>query len=236
MTFKLIKAGAAMLALFVTSFAAQAADMPIKAPYYKGPPRSVVSYHNWAGFYVGVNGGYGWGKGSLDFPATSFSPQGWLLGATAGYNHQAGSIVLGIEGDYDWSSVKGTAACGAFVCELSNPWLGTLRGRAGYAFDRWLPYLTAGAAFGRVKLTSTSPLLTVSESSKTQTGWTAGAGLEYAFTGNWSAKLEYLYVDLGSFDCSATCGGVAPNNVSFRENIVRAGLNYKFGGPLYSRY
>jgi outer membrane immunogenic protein len=234
MTFKLIKAGAAMLALLVTSIAAQAADMPIKAPYYKGPPRSVVSYHNWTGFYVGINGGYGFGTGSLDFPATTFSPKGWLFGGTLGYNYQVGSIVWGIEGDYAWSGVKGTGTCGAFVCELSNPWFGTARGRLGYAFDRWLPYVTAGGAFGKVRLTSTAPA--VPESSKTQIGWTVGAGLEYAFLGNWSAKLEYLYADLGSFDCSATCGGVAPNNVSFRESIVRAGLNYKFGGPISSRY
>ena len=234
MTFKLIKAGAAMLALLVTPFAAQAADMPIKAPYYKGPPRSVVSYHNWTGFYVGINGGYGWATGSLDVPPTTFSPRGWLFGGTLGYNYQVGSVVWGLEGDYAWSGVKGTGTCGAFVCELSNPWFGTARGRLGYAFDRWLPYVTAGGAFGKVRLTTTSPL--VPESSKTQIGWTVGAGLEYAFLGNWSAKLEYLYADLGSFDCSATCGGPAPNNVSFRENIVRAGLNYKFGGPLFSRY
>ena len=69
--------------------------------------------------------------------------------------------------------------------------------------------------------------------SKSQLGWAVGAGLEYAFLGNWTAKIEYLYVDLGSFDV-----GVAPfaTNVNFKENIVRAGLNYKFSGPIFSRY
>jgi len=121
-----------------------------------------------------------------------------------------------------------------FTCETSNTWLATFRGRVGYAFDRWLPYITAGGAYGNVKATASLPALAASAStSKDKLGWTAGVGLEYAFLGNWSAKLEYLYVDLGSFDT-----GPAPivNNVSFKENIVRAGLNYKFSGPVFSRF
>jgi len=236
MTFRLIKAGVAALALFAVSFAAQAADVPIKAPYFKGSPRSVISYYNWTGFYAGVNGGYGTGTSTWSLvPGTDIKPKGAMFGGTLGYNWQSGAIVYGIEGDFDWSGVKGSNDCGVGVtCETSNTWLATFRGRVGYAFDRWLPYITAGGAYGNVKATASVPLAGLSASSSSdQLGWTAGAGVEYAFLGNWSAKLEYLYVDLGSFDA-----GAAPvvNNVSFKENILRAGLNYKFSGPIFSRF
>ena len=233
MTFKLIKAGAATVALLVASIAAEAADMPIKAPYYKGPPRSVVSYYNWTGFYAGINGGYGFGTSDWSSPAVSMKPKGAMFGGTVGYNWQAGSIVYGLEGDFGWSGVKGEVACGAFNCETKSDWLATFRGRVGYAFDRWLPYITVGGAYGNVEVSSTNPATTAV--SKDQFGWTAGAGLEYAFLGNWTAKLEYLYVDLGNFECGTGCA-VATNTVSFKENIVRAGLNYKFSGPIFSRF
>jgi outer membrane immunogenic protein len=223
----------AALSLLAVSVAAQAADIP--RPVYKGV-RSVVAYYNWTGFYVGINGGYGWGTSDWTVPAVSTKPSGWLIGGTLGYNYQVGSWVLGLEGDWDWSDIKDSVACGAFSCETKNPWFGTVRGRIGYAFDRWLPYFTGGVAFGKVEASSTNPA--APGASDTRTGWTVGGGLEYAFLGNWSAKLEYLYVDLGSFDCSASCSGVAgvASNVDFKTNIIRAGLNYKFSGPIFSRY
>ena len=233
MNFKLFGTGLAALTLLATSFSAQAADIP--RPVYKGP-RSVIAYYNWTGFYVGVNAGYGFGTTTWSaVPAANSSPKGFLAGGTLGYNYQVGSIVYGIEGDFDWADVKATADCAVGVtCETKNDWLATFRGRIGYAFDRWLPYLTAGGAYGDVKATVSVPLAGLAaSSSKSQLGWTVGAGLEYAFLSNWSAKIEYLYVDLGSFDT-----GPAPvvNNVSFKESIVRAGLNYKFSGPIFSRY
>jgi outer membrane immunogenic protein len=236
MTLKLIKAGVATLALLAACFTARAADMPIKTPYYKGPIHSVVSYYNWTGFYAGVNGGYGWGTSTWSLlPGTHIKPQGGLFGGTLGYNWQAGSFVYGVEGDFDWSGVKGSVTCAVVViCETSSSWLATFRARIGYAFDRWLPYLTAGGAYGNVKATASIPVAgLLASASKSELGWTAGAGLEYAMFGNWTAKLEYLYVDLGSFNA-----GIAPvvNNVSFKENIVRAGLNYKFSGPIFSHY
>ena len=147
-----------------------------------------------------------------------------------------GSWVFGLEGDWDWADIKDSAPCGAFSCETKNSWLATARGRIGYAFDRWLPYFTGGAAFGKVEANSTNPA--AAGASDTRTGWTVGAGLEYAFLTNWSAKLEYLYVDLGSFDCNAACSGVAgvASSVDYRANVVRAGLNYKFSGPIFSRF
>ena len=232
MTSKLIKAGAAAIALLLAPMAAaEAADMPVKGPYYKAP-RSVVSYYNWTGFYAGINGGYGFGKSDWDFPAVSNKPKGGMVGGTIGANWQYGAIVYGLEGDWDWSMLKDESVCGVGTCETKNTWLATARGRLGYAFDRWLLYITAGGAFGHLKATNTG---LGSSASSTEIGWTAGAGLEYAFLGNWTAKIEYLYVDLGKFDCGASCGAI-PDNVSFKENIIRAGLNYKFSGPIFSRF
>ena len=234
MNSKFIGTGLAALALLASSFAAQAADIP--PPVYKGV-RSVVAYYNWTGFYAGINGGYGFGTSSWSDPVgTSIKPKGALFGGTLGYNYQVGSLVYGLEGDFDWSGVKGSADCvpGLITCETRNRWLATFRGRVGYAFDRWLPYITGGGAYGNVRATATDFTgIVVATESKSQLGWTVGAGLEYAFLGNWTAKIEYLYVDLGNFDA-----GVAPfaTNVNFRENIVRAGLNYKFSGPIFSRY
>jgi outer membrane immunogenic protein len=231
MILKLLKAGVATLALVAACAAAEAADMPIKAPYYKGPIRSVVSYYNWTGFYAGINAGYGFGTSDWSAAGVTVKPKGFLAGGTLGYNWQMGSLVYGIEGDWDWADVKGSATCVVVLtCETKNTWLATARGRLGYAFDRWLPYVTGGAAFGNVKATLDPAGFSAS---KTELGWTVGAGIEYAMFGNWTAKLEYLYVDLGSFDT-----GPAPlvNNVSFKENIVRAGLNYKFSGPIFSRF
>jgi len=121
------------------------------------------------------------------------------------------------------------------TCETKNTWLSTFRGRIGYAFDRWMPYITAGGAYGNVKATISAPIVgTLVSASSGQLGWTAGVGLEYAFLSNWSAKIEYLYVDLGKFDTGFATPLV--DNVSLKENIVRAGLNYKFSGPIFSRF
>jgi outer membrane immunogenic protein len=222
-----------MLAGLILSSAAQAADIP--PPVYKGV-RPVVAYYNWTGFYAGISAGYGFGSADWSaVPTASSSPNGFLVGGTLGYNYQVGSIVYGLEGDWSWSNVSGDATCAAGItCTTSSDWLATFRVRLGYAFDRWLPYVTGGGAYGNVKATVSVPAFGLSaSSSSSQFGWTIGAGLEYAILGNWSAKIEYLYVDLGAFDT-----GPAPivNDVSFTENIVRAGLNYKFSGPVFSRY
>jgi outer membrane immunogenic protein len=233
MKLKLFGTALAALTMLAAAVSAQAADIP--RPIYKGI-RPVIAYYNWTGFYLGINGGYGWGTSTWDLlPATTIKPNGGLVGGTLGYNYQVGSWVLGIEGDIDWSGVKGDVSCVAAVtCTTENPWLGTIRGRVGYAFDRWLPYITGGGAYGNIKASASVPIAGAALSaSKSNFGWTVGAGLEYAFLGNWSAKIEYLYVDLGSVD-----DGVPPvvNTVTFKENIVRAGLNYKFSGPIFSRY
>jgi outer membrane immunogenic protein len=217
----LIRAGIVAAALMLVILAARAADM---LPY-KAPPLSPPMLANWSGAYIGVNAGYGFGTSDWDFPAVSARPEGWLAGGTLGYNFQSGAILWGVEGDYDYSTLKGSIDCPAGVtCETKNSWLATARARLGYAgFGNWLPYFTGGAAFGDIKATNSL----VGDAHKVKFGWAAGAGLEYAMLAHWSLKLEYLYVDLGGFDCAAACGA-ATDNVSLNANIARMGLNYRF--------
>lgn len=219
---KLSRTGLAVAAMLVAANAANAADLP-RGPY-KAPAYVAPAYANWTGFYAGINAGYGFGKSNWDVPAVSPSPKGFVGGLTLGYNLQTGLWLWGLEGDIDYSAMKGTADCPGGTCETKNSWMGTARGRFGYAgWNNFLPYITGGAAFGDIKATAPSG----ASATKTKVGWTAGAGLEYAMWSNWSVKAEYLYVDLGKFDCGLTCGA-ASDNVSFKTNIVRAGLNYRF--------
>lgn len=213
--------GAACLGAFgQTAFAA---DIPHRAPPRAEYPTKAPVYepYNWTGFYGGINAGYAWGdtKFSLGGVNAKSSPDGALLGGTIGYNYQWGQTVFGVEGDVDWSDVRGRTGCAAGICETKNNWLATTRLRLGYAVDRFMPYVTGGAAFGDVKANIPGS----GSERDTRTGWTIGAGAEYAFTPSWSVKAEYLHVDFGKFNCAA-CGG----SVKFDEDIVRTGLNYKF--------
>jgi len=220
---RMIQTGIAVVALLIAPLAAQAADIPSKAPSYSAP-----SYFSWSGFYTGLNGGYGFGNSTITdatgISTGSFNMSGALAGVTLGYNYQTGVWVWGLEGDLDASWIKGstTVNCGG-TCETKNSWLGTARGRIGYAWDRWMPYITGGAAFGNVKVTDA-----FGSGSATKIGWTAGLGLEYAFWSNWSTKVEYLYVDLGKTTCAAPTCGLVDVSGTYKANLVRLGVNYRF--------
>lgn len=221
---RMVLAGLGVLAMFAAVGSANAADMPRRAapaPVYKAP---AYAPYNWTGFYAGVNAGYGWGDSSFSGVGGTggFDVDGGLIGGQLGYNWQMGRAVFGLETDLDWSNVKGSAACGVVNCETKNTWLGTTRGRIGYAFDRVMPYITGGAAYGNVKASSA-----LGSADDTRFGWTLGAGAEFAIAGPWTAKVEYLYADLGDFTCN-TCTATPPANVEYKTNIVRAGLNYRF--------
>jgi outer membrane immunogenic protein len=223
---KTIAAGCFALGVLVTAQGAGAADLSV-APLYKAPPAQVTQAYNWAGFYLGINGGGGWGHSNWDTSAASIGVSGGLAGGTAGYNWQFGNAVLGLEADVDWANLKGTsssALCPA-GCTTSDTWLSTVRGRAGYAFGGVLPYITGGLAMGDIRATTPG----FAGASSSNAGWTVGGGIEFALPGNWSAKAEYLHVDLGSFNCGANCNGLPNDNVSLHDNVVRAGVNYRFG-------
>lgn len=204
---------------------AAAADLPRPAqqPYYKAPAAFVQAY-NWTGFYIGVNGGGGFGSSTWDRTG-SFNMTGGLVGGTLGYNYQFGQGVVGLEGDIDWANINGSTNTSCPLgCKTSDNWLSTVRGRLGYAADRFMPYVTGGVAFGDVRTTTPG----FAGATNTNVGWTVGAGLEFAIAGNWTAKAEYLYVNLGKFNCGLSCGLTATDNVSFTTSLVRGGVNYRF--------
>jgi outer membrane immunogenic protein len=230
-------AGAAML---LSPFVAQAADLAVKAP----PAPVPAAVYNWTGLYVGVNGGWGWGRQdplnliANRFDRASFDINGGLVGGTFGAQIQQGIIVLGLETDIDWADITGR---GITVPAIAGIPIGatldvttkieaiaTARLRAGVAINNWLIYTTGGAAF--IKETAsgttiagvpcgTAGVLPGCAESHWRPGLAVGGGAEWGFASNWTAKAEYLYV-------AAAGTGVSVDHV----NIVRAGINYKFGG------
>jgi outer membrane immunogenic protein len=222
---KRIIAAGFVLGALAAAQSANAADLSV-APLYRAPPGQYTSVYNWSGFYIGANGGGGWGHSWWSGQSTGVNLSGGQVGGTAGYNWQYGNAVLGLEGDLDWSNLSGTSNSSACPgCSTSDTWLSTVRGRAGYAFGGVMPYLTGGLAVGDIKATAPG----FAGASTTNAGWTVGGGLEVALPGNWTAKAEYLYVDLGKLNCGASCGVTPTDNVSMHDNVVRAGLNYHFG-------
>ena len=213
-------AGALLLA-FAAAAPARAADLSV-APLYKAPP--AVQAYNWSGFYLGANGGGGWGTSNWS-TLGSFNVSGGVIGGTAGMNWQAGHAVFGLEGDLDWSGLRGSGPALCPGCATNNDWLATVRGRAGYSFDRFMPFVTGGLAVCDIRATAPG----FAGTTQTNAGWTVGGGLEFALTNNLTAKAEYLHVDLGNMNCGFSCGVGTGNNVSLREDIVRGGLNYRFG-------
>ena len=223
---RFVLASVVALAAVSTLTAANAADlgrrnaMPTKAPLYVAP-------YNWTGLYAGINGGGGWGtsKWSAATGSNSFDGSGGVVGGTLGYNWQMNQIVFGLEGDIDWSNIRGSGSAVPCTtsCETRNDWLGTVRGRVGYAFDRVLPYVTGGLAVGDIKANPAG----FGGESETKAGWTLGGGVEFAIAGPWTAKVEYLYADLGKTTCPAGSCALS-TDVDFHASIVRGGINYRF--------
>lgn len=222
--------------LVLAGQAAVAADL---APVYKAPVAAPAAL--WNGVYAGFNLGYGFGDwdstttiGRDSYKATP-SVDGVFGGVQAGYNWRLNQFVLGIEGDIQASGINGSydvkPANGRGPTqsgELDLSWFSTLRGRAGITYNNWLFYGTGGAAFGEVKYGSDGY-----SNSKVRAGYAVGAGIETAFAPNWTAKLEYLYVDLGDvdFDAGRRHGSPADktSSVSVDEHMVRVGASYQFG-------
>jgi outer membrane immunogenic protein len=190
-------------AAITSAGAASAADYPRTTPY-------PLSAYNWSGPYLGGQLGYQWGSATN----SSAKPSGIAGGVRGGYNWQTGAFVLGGEAEVDLSGAQDRFASWKF----SNPWFGTVRGRLGYAFSNVLVYGTLGLAFGEGKV----ELGGLSES-RLHTGWTAGAGMEVALIGAWSARVEYLFVDL-----SDRPYGLTGTNHGFESSLFRIGVNYRF--------
>lgn len=255
-----MKIALALSALAISVASASAADL---APRYtKAPTMAVAPVYSWTGCYIGVEGGGNWGRSqhylndptspNFGLPETErFSLSGGLAGGTVGCNYQfANHVVVGIENDLSWTNKSGSSPLIApfnltETASTSESWLDTLRGRVGYSFDRVLVYGTGGVAFAREAFQLVDPVTGFGGYSSTVTGWTAGGGLEYAFLDNWSAKIEYLHADFGNksypFAPNSTglrAGGFSPRIVSLSDDIVRVGVNYKFGwgGAVVAKY
>lgn len=171
-----------------------------------------VGAYDWQGPYVGLNLGYQWGWVSNN----SAKPSGVAGGVQGGYNWQRGAFVFGAETDLQASDADGVFAAWKF----SNPWFGTVRGRAGVAFNNVLLYGTLGLAYGTLQAQSIVSGLT---ESKTGLGFAGGAGLEVALFQNWTARAEYLYVDFGDRPYAITGA-----NHGISSSFLRFGVNYRF--------
>ncbi|MFG1378311.1 outer membrane protein [Xanthobacter autotrophicus] len=246
----------ATVALAALSAPAMAADLATKYPV---KAVAVVPVFSWTGFYIGANAGYGGDKFDINETESyygyvspysyshSTNSSGFFVGGQIGYNYQfANNVVIGLETDLQWSNIEGehteTYSYGGVPYEsytraATVDYFGTIRARLGYAFDRFLPYVTGGAAYGKTKLSYSYSEYDYYGSSfsasSTNWGWTVGVGAEYAITNNWTFKTEYLYVDLGSTDYTYSdycCGGAYTytGSVDTKFHTLKAGVNYKF--------
>jgi outer membrane immunogenic protein len=226
---KLLSALAAGLMAIVCA-PANAADLPARMPV-KAPP-IVASVYNWTGFYVGVHAGYAWGElTSANDPTIDHEPSGGLFGGQIGYNWQFNKIVFGIEADMAYSTVDGedTTTFGPFTIVGTHDakYLGTVRGRIGYAQDRVLFYATGGYAFSKI-VGNLNVVGVISDSDTVHLkGWTVGGGIEYAFAQNWTARVEYLYVDFRPETTTMNLGFVFTDQIDKNLNIIRFAVNYK---------
>jgi outer membrane immunogenic protein len=234
-----------VVAISLVSFAAQsglAADLQVRARML-----APVVVYGWSGCYVGVEGGGDWGQSRHDtaFGSTSdaYTVSGGIAGGTVGCNYQSGQWLLGLEGDLSWTSMSGSAAEVAafpatFTSETRENWLATARGRLGWASQRWLFYVTGGYAAAAVEARVFNPIIALDISdTKTRNGFAIGGGIEAVIAGNWTVKLEYLYVGLQNvsyFDVPPPTI-YARTGVPISNNIYRIGLNYRFAGPIIGK-
>lgn len=247
-----MKISAAALAIFLSPTLAYAADL---APQPVEPIAPVVAPFSWTGFYGGIQAGYTRGKsdysnywtatGEWDYKG-KFNANGFTAGLYAGYNYQfQNNLVLGVEGDINYDSLKGSGRArgnldfshgdplpvASYKQEAELKWDGSVRLRVGYAMDRFLPYITGGFAFGKYDYSPKWDKDGSLRYSSTHTGWTVGAGLEYAVTDNLIARVEYRYADYGKknyFDYATSAGGNYTDRIDLKTHTIRAGLSYKF--------
>jgi outer membrane immunogenic protein len=236
---KFWKSISALVAVIAGGSVAGAADLAVKAPVYKAP---VVVPFSWTGFYIGIEGGGGWARESFDDNnpvgrTDDFRATGGIFGGQAGYRYQMGQLVLGVEGAGAWAHLTDTlsvtnAAGHTFSDTFTVRSLFSVTGQAGFALDRWLPYVKGGWAGATSHVFAENVAATASHS-ETNNGWTVGAGLDYAITNNIVLGVEFDHYDLpfGDFTAPASNGGtglIVTNASRLTINAVLGRLNYKF--------
>jgi outer membrane immunogenic protein len=245
---QILLASIGAIAIAGSAFAAE--PPPVTPPVYLPPP----PVFTWTGLYMGVQIGYAWGNDPIDVadvgvPDGFFDirPTGVIGGAHVGYDLQIGPWVAGLEGTVDGTSIRGTTTSAGVpdVTMIARSSVqGSIRLRAGIAFDRVLIYGTGGAAFASIENEYSSGLLGLEETdSKTRSGWTVGGGIAYAITNNWSIGAEYRYSDFGrspDFPFSSINLGTVSFTHHLTENQVQARLSYKFTpfapAPVVAKY
>jgi outer membrane immunogenic protein len=243
---------AALLSVAVMGVvSANAADLPVKAPIYKAPPAVV---YNWAGFYVGIEGGYAWGHSNVtdvngynavspvgDF---SYNPTGGVGNLYGGYNFQFDPFIVGVEGEFGYFGLDGSAQYPPYVgvrtaadsIATTHPgWYGAITGRVGVFFQNFLFFAKGGYAITGIKNSytdtdATGTTLVSGTDTSNRNGWTVGGGLDYMITPNWIARLEYAYYDFGTASHTATSagGGSFTFDHSLTASVLKGGIAYKF--------
>lgn len=235
--FKRLLAGTA---LCVVTSAALAADLPVRSAPMAPAPRLAMS---WSGFYVGAQiGGATTEAKMVDFDndRATLSWQSVFVGLHAGYDHQIGNIVLGIEGDVNARFGSSESSLTYFDAipwgwRSATKWDASVRARLGFLVtDSTLLYATGGVAFANMKLDNPSCRACadwddINLYGGTRTGWTVGAGIQYALSSNWSLRGEYRYADYGSKRSNYDNGKFATSRIN--EHRVSFGMSYKFGSP-----
>lgn len=234
-------AACGMACLATAAFGADLPSAPYPAPAAAYIPPAPPVY-NWTGFYFGGNAGWGFAHnkdtgtftGGLLGGATatgSGDANGAVAGGQMGFNYQVNALVVGVEGDFDWSGLSSNSSAGGVSQTAKIPWIATIRARAGVAADRLFVYGTGGVAFIELSDNVTATGFgTLYSASSTNVGWTAGVGAEFALSQNLTVRAEYLFVQ-ADYTLSGPIA-LAGGNLAFKgtvsDNIVRAGINLKY--------
>ena len=230
----LAAAGLLLAATSLMTHPSWAADLPGPAPapqIYAPAPVAAPPAYNWTGLYLGGNAGWGFATASVTGTFGGLSEtaseqlNGFVGGGQLGFNYQFGMAVVGIEADFDASTQSLTTTSGILTATDEIPWLATVRGRVGAAFDRVLVYGTGGFGYGEFKSTVTATGFGSASASQSHGAWTVGAGIEVGITNNLSGRIEYLYVDTGNIPLATIAGVSITDRV--QDSIVRAGLNFR---------
>ncbi|UFZ05874.1 outer membrane beta-barrel protein [Bradyrhizobium ontarionense] len=248
--------GAASLMVLGALAPAGAADLAAR-PYTKAPVAASAPLPTWTGFYLGLQGGGGWGRSDETYffapnvvgftPTQRYDISGGFVGGVVGYNWQVDNIVFGLEGDYHWADINGRSAVISSGAGFGDTYFtklrgfGDIKGRLGWATGPALLFVSGGASVGDLQHRydpGIAPPPAGAVQNDWRWGWTIGAGAEYMFAANWSAKVEYNYIDFGESTIQYTNPLVTTNRSEWKDTVhtVKAGISYHFGGPIMSRY